>query len=215
MDSVIAREFKNELPVIITKTIVASAIKAAATYGAYAGVTNGGRKNAGAGLAVLIAGAIYQAAMNQADLRTWTTLPKEIQFCRFCTPPDWKIELGPPFSGYRLPVSLNDGLINIVWVKSVSRGSPLLVSQFKLKDKTEGGGLLPPQPEAVIAKEVTQQATSQPELPPQMQQPEASQPEQTVQLSQPEATGQEQSIQGAQPETVESEQLTLPLQSNY
>ena len=76
IDAVVAREFKNELPIIITKTLIASAIKAGATYGAYSGVTNGGRKNAEAGLAVLIAGSIFQIAMNQADLRTWTTLPK-------------------------------------------------------------------------------------------------------------------------------------------
>jgi len=132
MDSVIAREFKNELPVIITKTLIASAIKASATYGAYTGVTKGGKNNAEAGLAVLIAGAIYQVAANQADLRTWTTLPKEFQFCRFPTPADRKIELGLPFSGYKLPVRINEGLVNVVWVKSVKRNSPLLVKQFAL-----------------------------------------------------------------------------------
>lgn len=132
MDSVIAREFKNELPIIITKTLIASAIKASATYGAYTGVTKGGRNNAEAGLAVLIAGAIYQVAANQADLRTWTTLPKEFQFCRFPTPADRKIELILPSSGYKLPVRIHEGLVNVIWVKSVKRGSPLLVRQFVL-----------------------------------------------------------------------------------
>ncbi len=134
MDAVVGREFRNELPVIITRTLVASAIKAAATYGAYSGVTNGGRNNAEAGFAVLIAGALFQATMNQADLRTWTTLPKEFQLCRFSTPANRKIELEFPFSGTRAPVAVDDGLINVVWVKSVNRNSPLLVKQFKLKD---------------------------------------------------------------------------------
>ena len=49
MDAVVAREFKNELPAIITKTLIASAIKAGATYGTYAGATNGGRKTQGLG----------------------------------------------------------------------------------------------------------------------------------------------------------------------
>ncbi|MEI9962930.1 MAG: hypothetical protein WDM76_17985 [Limisphaerales bacterium] len=31
--------------------------------------------------------------MNIADTRTWTTLPKEVQFCRIPTPEDRKIEL--------------------------------------------------------------------------------------------------------------------------
>ncbi len=131
MDKVIAREFKNELPVIITKTLIASAVKAGAAYGISKAVS---QKNDTAGFVTLIAGAIYQAAMNQADLRTWTTLPKEIQFCRFCTPADRKIELTSPYSGYKLPVTIDEGLINVVWVKSVSRGSPLLVNQFKLSD---------------------------------------------------------------------------------
>ena len=134
MDAVVAREFKNELPTIITKTLIASAIKAGATYGAYAGATNGGRKNSGAGLAVLIAGALYQVAMNQADLRTWTTLPKEFQFCRIPTPADKKIELDTPYSGRKTPVVIDEGVVNVVWVKSVNRNSPLSVMQFKLKD---------------------------------------------------------------------------------
>jgi hypothetical protein len=134
MDAVVGREFKNELPIIITRTITASAIKAAATYGAYSGVTNGGRNNAEAGFAVLIAGAIFQATMNQADLRTWTTLPKEFQLCRFSTPANRKIELESPSSGTKVPVTVDDGLINVLWVKSVNSNSPLLVKQFKLKD---------------------------------------------------------------------------------
>jgi len=159
IDAVVAREFKNELPIIITKTLIASAIKAGATYGAYSGVTNGGRKNAEAGLAVLIAGSIFQIAMNQADLRTWTTLPKEFQLCRFSTPENRKIELESPFSGHKLPVTIEDGLINVVWVKSVSRNSPLLVKQFKLKGEIKGAGAAAPFTEAAIPKEVPQQTT--------------------------------------------------------
>jgi len=209
MDGVIAREFKNELPIIITKTLIASAVKAAVTYGASRAAS---QKNETAKYVTLIAGAIYQAATNQADLRTWTSLPKEFQFCRFPTPADRKIELEPPFSGYKLPVTLNDGLINVVWVKSVNRGSPLLVNQFKLKDETKGTVALPP-PEAAIAKEVTQQEPSKPEQLQQIQQAEVSKPEQTVQPSQPEATGQEQPRQGGQPETPKSEQPIPSLQS--
>lgn len=135
MDAVVAREFKNELPTIITKTLIASAIKAGATYGAYAGATDGGRKNSGAGLAVLIAGALYQVAMNQADLRTWTTLPKEFQFCRIPTPADRKIELSTQYSGRKTLVVIDEGVVNVVWVKSINRNSPLSVMQFKLNKK--------------------------------------------------------------------------------
>jgi len=138
MDAVIAQDFKNELPIVITKTLVASAIKAGVTYGAYTGVTGGGKKNKEAGLAVLIAASLYQAAMNQADLRTWTTLPKEFHFCRFPTPVDRKIEVDLPYSDYKLPVTIDDGIINVVWVKSIKRNSPFVVTQFRLKDSPEG-----------------------------------------------------------------------------
>ena len=167
MDAVVAREFKNELPAIITKTLIASAIKAGATYGTYAGATNGGRKNAGAGLAVLIAGALYQVAMNQADLRTWTTLPKEFQFCRIPTPADRKIELDHPYSGRKTPVVIDEGVVNVVWVKSVNRKSPLSVTQFKLKDEVktiaspETATAVQHIPQTYIPK--PEQATQQPE----------------------------------------------------
>ena len=95
----------------------------------------------------------YQMAVNIADTRTWTTLPKKFQVCRFPTPPDGKVELLAP-SGTKVVVSLvgaggakNDltstnGVqtslnavsgLNVVYVKSIAAGTPLLVSQFKLR----------------------------------------------------------------------------------
>lgn len=202
MDSVVSREFKNEMPIVITKTLIASAIKAGATYGAYAGVTNGGRKDSGAGLAVLIAGAIYQVAMNQADLRTWTTLPKEFQFCRLPTPADREIELAVPFSGQKMPVTIEGGAVNAVWVKSVNRGSPLLVSQFKLKDETKGvvTSSPPPPAETVVQKEVPQQEPPKPEQLNQVTQPNVSTPEQSTQGTQTETSNSERTSQESKPE---------------
>ncbi len=135
MDAIVAHEFKNVLPLITTKTLVASAIKAGAVYGASFAASGRRRDDAIAGLAVLIAGAVYEVAMNQADLRTWTTLPKEFQLCRFPTPADRKIEVSAPYGGQKVPVTINEGLINVVWVKSVNQHSPFLIKQFKLKDK--------------------------------------------------------------------------------
>jgi hypothetical protein len=149
MDSVIVRDFKNDQPIVILKTIAATVTKAVAAYVAndYAR-----RQNDWVGLAVQIATAGYQMAVNIADTRTWTTLPKEFQVCRFPTPPNGKIELSTP-NGMKVPVLLGagnadkidltstnaqatlitGGLINVVYVKSITAGSPLLVSQFKLK----------------------------------------------------------------------------------
>lgn len=147
MDSIVTRDYKNELPVVITKTIASTVVKAAAAY-----VANDAARgqNDWVGLLVQASTAIYQMAVNIADTRTWTTLPKEFQICRLPTPADGKLELSTP-NGMKLSValdgvkndltpaggvqaSLNAGAsVNVVYVKSITGGTPLLVSQFKLK----------------------------------------------------------------------------------
>jgi hypothetical protein len=130
MDSVIGLDFKNELPIVITKTIAATVVKGVA---AYAANTATGQQNEWAGLVMQIGTAVYQAAVNIADERTWTTLPKQFQVCRIPTPSDRKIELETPGGGQRIPVTIGDGTINIVYVKSITATGPLLVTQIKLK----------------------------------------------------------------------------------
>ena len=130
MDSVIGLDFKNELPTIITKTIASTVIKAVSAYA----VNNAASQQSDiAGWFSQIGTAIYQAAVNIADERTWTTLPKEFQVCRFSTPPDRKIVLETPDGIQKIPVTIGDGTINIIYVKSISPGTPLLVTQMKLK----------------------------------------------------------------------------------
>jgi uncharacterized protein len=124
MDSVISLDFKNELPTIITKTIASTVIKALATEM----VSN--NSNQGQSLLALLMIA-YQVAVNIADTRTWTTLPKEFQVCRFPTPSDRKIVLEG--GAQKIPVTIGDGTINIVYVRSITATGPLLVTQFKLK----------------------------------------------------------------------------------
>jgi hypothetical protein len=149
MDGVIATDFKNEQPVVIAKTIAATVTKAVAAYAINQAAS---QQDAMVGLFSQIATAAYQMAVNIADTRTWTTLPKEFQVCRFPTPADGKIELSTA-NGINMPVTLlygdatktqlvstaaeaslnNSSLINVVYVKSITAGTPLLVSQFKLK----------------------------------------------------------------------------------
>ena len=130
MDSVIGLDFKNEMPVVIAKTIAATVTKAVAAY-----AINEAANQQGAiyGLISQIGTAVYQAAVNIADERTWTTLPKEFQVCRFSTPPDRKIVLETPDGIQKIPVTIGDGTINIVYVKSITATNPLLVTQMKLK----------------------------------------------------------------------------------
>ena len=94
MDSIVALDFKNEWPTILTKTIISTTAKAAANY-----AINDAAQRAGGTLGGLLSklGTLgAEAAMNIADTRTWTTLPKEFQVARISTPTDRKLVLSTP-----------------------------------------------------------------------------------------------------------------------
>lgn len=131
MDSVVGQDFRDELPSIITRTIAATVAKGAVSYAANEVANQQGGELVG--LFSQIGTAIYQLSVNIADLRTWTTLPKEFQICRLPTPSDRKLELKGVGSGQHAIVTLDDGRINLVYVRSVSASGPMFVSQMKLK----------------------------------------------------------------------------------
>lgn len=131
MDSVVAQEFENELPAIITRTLISAGTKAAAQYGLYEATKDSGTL----GTLVIIAGTIYQAAMNQADLRTWITLPKQFQLARLPTPEDRQLRIIPQGSPGTIDLDLQPGIINVVYVKSNSATDPPDISQFVLKNE--------------------------------------------------------------------------------
>jgi len=126
MDSVIGLDFKNELPTVISKTITSTIIKAVATQ-----LVSNNSSQGESVLALLMVA--YQIAVNIADERTWTTLPKEFQACHLPTPPDRRIELATPDGREKIPVTIGDGTINLIYVKSITATGPLLVTQMKLK----------------------------------------------------------------------------------
>lgn len=130
MDSVIGLDFKNEMPVVITKTIASTVTKAVAAYAVNEAAN---QQSSLFGLVAQIGTAVAQAAVNIADERTWTTLPKEFQACHFSTPPDRKIVLETPDGTQKIPVTIEDGTINLIYVKSIAANSPLLVTQMRLK----------------------------------------------------------------------------------
>lgn len=129
MDSIIALDFKNEFPTIVTKTMVSTIAKAVAAYAVNDAAS---KQDSVVGLFAQLATAVTQAAVNIADTRSWTTLPKEFQIARIPTPTDRKLTLTPA-GGAPVEVNLLDGSVNVVCAKSITATSPLLVSQFKLK----------------------------------------------------------------------------------
>ncbi|MFM1850770.1 MAG: hypothetical protein RIS54_454 [Verrucomicrobiota bacterium] len=129
MDSVIANDFKNEWPLVVTKTLITTATKAIIQ----AAVQKQAEDRGGmwGGLAAgLIMGAV-NASTNIADTRTWTSLPKEFQYARVATPESGELTLTAGET--QKTVTLEPGSVNVVYVKSTSPTSPLLVSQFVLK----------------------------------------------------------------------------------
>ncbi|MCC5790539.1 MAG: hypothetical protein JJT75_12970 [Opitutales bacterium] len=123
MDRIIGTEFERELPLIITKTLASSGIKAAAVYTVRRAVRSESETMAGL---VNLFGLLYQYSMNRADLRSWTTLPKQWQIARISRPPDGVLELIRPDTNKTWKLDLPDGVVILVRVQLPSRqASPI------------------------------------------------------------------------------------------
>ncbi len=88
MDAIMAQEFQQRLPGIITRIILSTAIKEAAYYAGLAAanqISDGGAR-AIALVSVAAAGTAYRVATNTADTRSWELLPKEFQLTQFPMP---------------------------------------------------------------------------------------------------------------------------------
>ena len=127
MDAIIGKEFADELPIVIAKTILSSAAKAIAAYS----VNRAAQKqdNDLQFLTAILTSA-YQAAVNRADTRTWTTLPKQIQYCSIELPSNRTVKLSG--GGINSEIKLQSGNTILLYVKSISPSAPLLVTQTTL-----------------------------------------------------------------------------------
>jgi len=129
MDSVIANDFKNEWPTIVTKTLITTATKAILQAAVQKAAEDRGGMWAGLAAGLVMGG--INSATNIADTRTWTSLPKEFQYARIATPENRELLIDA--GGVQKTVVLEPGAINVVYVKSASPTAPLLVSSFLLK----------------------------------------------------------------------------------
>lgn len=114
MDAVVSREFKDDLPAIITRTLISTGTKAGLAYAANRATVG----NEWLNILTRIGTTIYQYSQNDADLRTWRTLPKMILIARFPTPKDGNLTLTSP-GGYPVArISVQPQKSNLVWVRS-------------------------------------------------------------------------------------------------
>jgi hypothetical protein len=88
MDRVIQTEFKKDFQGILTRAIISATAKAVAQYATQK------NEDSSAQLASLLVAA-YSYATTAADVRIWTTLPKNFQVARFGIPENRKIHITP------------------------------------------------------------------------------------------------------------------------
>lgn len=124
VDRIVAAEFRAQLPGLTTRMIAAAAFKVGVQYGMNQALR---RSDPLIRIAAMLAGAVWASASNEADLRTWATLPKEVQYARLATPSDGRVQLTISGRSYSVPVEPEG--INLVVVRSVRPGyAPLITS---------------------------------------------------------------------------------------
>ena len=140
MDGIIAQEFDELLPGIVTRIVLNTLIKEGAYYG---GITAVAVQNIDptvktvALLSIIIGGAIYRAAMNTADTRSWEILPKEFQLTQFPMPDNKQVTLSlagaSGGSSYRLQLPA-DSRSAIIFVDAPSEQN-IAIHVLPLKSK--------------------------------------------------------------------------------
>tara|TARA_R100000027_G_scaffold67263_1_gene65302 strand:+ start:28577 stop:29851 length:1275 start_codon:yes stop_codon:yes gene_type:complete len=129
MDKVIAQEFNDHESLVITQAILSAATKAATVYIARSQAKDGSSTQA----IIDIFGIFYQAITNQPDLRTWFTLPKQIQGTRVPIPEDRTLTLEFAGSNQKVEVPLMDGKIIVVHVRVTATAINPVIHQFALQ----------------------------------------------------------------------------------
>ena len=145
MGSVIAHEFKAELPLITGRAIGAALAKAAASLAANIAARNSG--NDWALLATMVATNVYGYSTTMADLRTWRSLPRAWSVARVPRPADGIIELGGGIGNHR--VELPGEGDAMILVRAIRSGLPVSIHAFPLDPAdTSSSAPSPPADEA-------------------------------------------------------------------
>ncbi len=109
MDRVVQTEFKKDFKGILTRAIISATIKAAAQYALE-------NQNSSGGSMASIFMAVYSFATTAADVRIWTTLPKDFQVARFGIPEDRLVRIHPS-GGTPFDVKIPDCRNAVVYVR--------------------------------------------------------------------------------------------------
>jgi len=115
MDRVVQTEFSKDFKGILTRAIISAAAKATAQYLLE-------QQGDTAGSLGAIATAAYSFVTNAADIRMWTSLPKEFQVARFPKPADGKLRILAPVAA---PLIIDIPACNnaLVYVRIIAAGA--------------------------------------------------------------------------------------------
>lgn len=133
VDSIVHAEFKEEYPIARNRAIASATMKAVVGYVANKAAQEYARRRSqdnGAQfmmLATLIATNVYTTASAQADLRSWTSLPKQVEVGRLVAPKGTELRIsGGAIVGHyscRIP----SAKAVIVTVRSIAPGAPAVI----------------------------------------------------------------------------------------
>lgn len=128
VDRIVAAEFAAQLPGLQTRMIAAAAFKVGVQAGLYAATR---RSDPIIRILTMIGGAIWATSTNEADLRTWATLPKHVEYVRLETPSDGRVSLD--LGRRRYSVAVEPEGITLITVRSVRPGAPVLITTTNLE----------------------------------------------------------------------------------
>ena len=112
MDRVVQTEFSKDYPGILTRAIISTTAKAIAQYALE-------KQDSSKSSLASVFMAAYSFATTAADVRIWTSLPKEFQVARFPKPKDGKLKVKRPGS-VSVEINIPDCNNAIVYVRITS-----------------------------------------------------------------------------------------------
>ena len=142
VEGIVKAEFDADYGRVLTRAITAAALKAAAAYAVNRAADEAARREENELSRVLIqigsrvATAGYQYVTNQADQRSWRTLPAEVQVASLPAPADGQLSIAG--ERQRVVVQLDPAAVaHVVFVKQTRPGAPLIARGVSI---SEGAG---------------------------------------------------------------------------
>lgn len=135
MNSVVRTDFDNAFPAVLTRTLVTSFVKTAASAAANAVALEYARRDGSVGAMAVALGTVvgtsaFTYGTSGADVRCWQTLPQNFSIVRLKTPASRKITVKVGAREFDVP--LVDARVNLVVVKTTSTESKPVVLQSVL-----------------------------------------------------------------------------------